>query len=84
MAAPATSASAQIGTLLGNLSTGLNNNGLVAGSAIGFDTTNGNGAYAGTIGDSTGTGGGAVGLVKLGANTLSLTGANTYSGGTTI
>ncbi len=74
-------------TLLTNLTPAITNNGLRAGSAIGFDTTNaagGNFTIADVIADSTGTGGGAVGLAKLGTNTLVLTGANTYSGVTRI
>lgn len=73
-------------TLLTNLST-VDNNGLKAGSNIGFDTTNasgGNFTVADTIANSTGTGGGAVGLTKLGANTLILTADNTYDGATTV
>ncbi len=75
--------SAQIGTLLSNLST-VNNNGLKAGASFGFDTTNLSGTYSTAIADSTGTGGGAVGVAKLGTNTLTLSAANTYTGPTTI
>ena len=72
----------QAGTLFGNLSTGVNNNGLKAGSSVGFDTTNGNANISANLTDSSGTGGGTVGLVKLGANTLTLSGTNSYSGKT--
>jgi autotransporter-associated beta strand protein len=44
---------------------------------LGIDTTNGNFAYASDITQ-------ALGLTKLGDNTLILTGSNTYSGGTTV
>jgi fibronectin-binding autotransporter adhesin len=54
-----------------------------AGSAIGFDTTNapaGGATYASTIGD----GAGSMGVLKLGPNTLTLAGNNTYSGYTAV
>jgi autotransporter-associated beta strand protein len=62
-------------------------NGMNAGSNFGFDTTNASGGtftIADTIADTTGAAGGARGLTKLGTNTLTLTGSNTYSGGTTV
>ena len=74
-------------TLLGNLSTGINNNGLRAGSTIGFDTSNAAGGtftMADAIGDSTGTGGGSLNVDKLGTNTLVFSGANTYNGSTSV
>ncbi|MGA2254373.1 MAG: autotransporter-associated beta strand repeat-containing protein, partial [Thermoguttaceae bacterium] len=46
-------------------------------SVLGIDTTNGNFTYASNISQ-------AVGLTKLGANTLALTGSNTYTGPTTV
>ena len=61
---------------LGNL-LAANSGNFAAGSMLGIDTTGGNFTYNGLIG-------GAMGLTKLGANTLSLSGANTYSGGTTV
>ena len=78
----------QVGTLITNLTTGVNNNGFKAGALIEIDTANA-GATVQTvstiIADSTGTGGGAVGLRKSGANTtLELTGTNTYSGPTLL
>jgi autotransporter-associated beta strand protein len=55
-----------------------------AGSTLGLDTTNATGtfAYAGNLGVNTnGTG---LGLDKLGTGSLELTGANTYTGTTTV
>jgi autotransporter-associated beta strand protein len=48
-----------------------------SGSFLGIDTTGGNFSYGSVIG-------GSIGLNKLGANTLTLTGANTYSGNTLV
>lgn len=73
-------------TLLTNLST-VSNNGLKSGASIGFDTSNAAGGtftVADLIADSTGTGGGTVGFMKLGTGTLVLSGANTYTGNTFI
>lgn len=74
----------QAGTLFSSL-TAVSNNGLKAGSAIGFDTTNAGATIvtvSGKLANSTGTGGGMVGLRKYGGGTLELTGANTYGGQT--
>lgn len=65
---------ADITTLLGT-------GNFAAGSSLGFDTTSGNRLYSGALAD---TPAGALGLIKLGANTLILNGANGYSGGTII
>jgi len=70
-------------TLLGNLTT-VNSNGLQAGSSIGFDTTGGNFTLTNNIANSTGAGGGSLGLTKLGSGTMTLSGSNSYSGGTMI
>jgi autotransporter-associated beta strand protein len=51
-----------------------------ANSFLGIDTTGGNFTYGSSFGD----GAGALGLRKLGTNTLTLTQANTYTGGTRI
>ena len=77
---------AQAAMLLGNLST-VNHNGLLAGSYFGFDTLNAAAlttTISGSIADSSGPGGGAVGLKKYSNGVLLLGGANTYSGKTFI
>ncbi len=76
----------QAGTMLRNLTTGVNSNGLMAGATFGLDTT---GAVtvqelSSNIADSQGPGGGSVSLKKCGAGTLKLLGINTYSGQTII
>ena len=48
-----------------------------AGSTLGIDTTAGNLSYGSSIA-------GSLGLAKLGANTLTLSGSNTYTGRTTV
>jgi fibronectin-binding autotransporter adhesin len=65
--------STQVSTLLANLASN--------GGAIAFDTTHGSGTYANAITD---TSAGALGVTKLGPNALTLSGASTYSGVTTI
>ena len=73
---------AQIGTLLENLTTGVNNNGLMAGSNFVIDTSNASGTVVipNIIKDSQGPGGGAFHLFKAGGGTTQFTGANTYTG----
>ena len=76
-----------VSTLLNGLGGTVNNNGLRAGSAIAFDTTNASGGaftISDAIGDTTGPGGGAVGLRKIGTNTLVLPDTNNYTGPTVV
>jgi len=52
-----------------------------SGATLGVDTATASGTYAGIIANS---GTNVLGLAKLGTNTLTLTGSNTYTGATTI
>ncbi|MBU3694661.1 MAG: filamentous hemagglutinin N-terminal domain-containing protein, partial [Rhodocyclaceae bacterium] len=63
-------------------SIGTATSGFLDGSRLGLDTSAGDFAYSNGISNTNG-GGNALGLVKLGANTLTLSGANTYTGTTT-
>jgi autotransporter-associated beta strand protein len=81
--------SANVTTLLANLggANGGTAGGFATGSSIGFDTTNAAGGQftvPNAIANSTGTGGGAVGVTKLGTGTLNLTAIGTYSGATIV
>ena len=72
----------QAGTLWTNLTT-VQSNGLQNGSTVCFDTSNAGATVqtiSATLTDSTGPGGGVVGLRHFGGGTLELTGANTFSG----
>lgn len=57
--------------------------GLTSGAKLGLDTSSGDFTHTTGIANTNG-GANAVGLRKLGANTLTLTGAGTYTGGTAI
>jgi autotransporter-associated beta strand protein len=79
-----------LSTLLGNLgalggAVGAGQ-GLVKGAKIAFDTTNAAGGVtlADNLANSTGAGGGAIGVVKLGAGMLTLGGSNSFTGGLVI
>jgi autotransporter-associated beta strand protein len=54
------------------------------GTFLGIDTTNASGGTLTYAGDIANPGGNTLGLVKLGANTLVLSGTSTYMGGTTV
>ena len=77
---------AQVGTLLKNLTTSVNSNGLMARSVFCIDTANATGAVTVAIdmSDSKGPGGGAFVLKKCGAGALRLSGNNTYTGQTIL
>jgi autotransporter-associated beta strand protein len=77
---------AQAGTMLKNIATGVNNNGLMAGATFGLDTSKATTVQelSITITDSKGPGGGSVLIRKGGAGTLKISGANTYTGRTII
>lgn len=77
--------------IFSNLSTNVNANGLQAGSFFGLDASTSGGSFtiSTNLTDSTGIGGGSVGLRFFGNNTmgssvLELTGNNTYSGQTIV
>jgi len=77
---------AQAATMLKNITTGVNKNGLMAGATFGLDTSTATTAQelSINIADSQGPGGGSVTLKKCGAGTLRLSGNNTYTGQTII
>ena len=64
-----------------NVTTLLATGNFAAGASVGFDTSAGNRSYSSNLGD---LGANALGLMKAGANTLVVSGSNSYSGGTTI
>ncbi len=57
--------------------------GFQSGSFLGLDTTSGNFSYSTTIANPN-AGANSLGIMKLGTNTLTLSGANTYTGATAI
>lgn len=77
---------AQVAALLRNLTTAVDNNGLMAGAVFSLDTSNATGTVTVPldIADSKGPGGGAFILKKCGAGTLRLSGKNTYAGQTIL
>ena len=74
----ATSGAGSLGGIFSGVGAGSATIILNPGSSVGVDTGSGSVIYAGDITNS------GLGLAKLGANTLTLTGANTYNGLTTI
>lgn len=64
-----------------NIATMLGTGNFQDGACIGFDTTSGARAYTQAIGD---TAAGALGVYKVGRNTLTLSGDNTYNGNTFV
>lgn len=77
---------AQAKTLLGNLTTSIDNNGLTAGTSFGIDTSNSSGpvVFDQVIADSSGNGAGVLHLTVEGLQALVLNQANTYSGNTAL
>ncbi|MEI7902760.1 MAG: autotransporter-associated beta strand repeat-containing protein [bacterium] len=75
-----------VGAFLRNLTTSVNNNGLMGGSVLCLDTANAKDpvVVAANISDSKGSGGGAFLLKKCGAGTIQFTGKNTYTGQTIL
>jgi len=69
------------GVVDGDIGTLLGTGNFAAGAALGFDTTLGNRTYASALNDPSGV---MLGLTKVGNNTLTLSGANGYTGHTTI
>lgn len=72
--------------LLTDLNTGVNHNGMRAGSmfSINLDSASGNQTFDQVISDSTGSGGGAIGFMNRGFNTLTINQVNTYTGPTIV
>lgn len=76
----------QIGTLLGNLTSSVNENGLMGGSTLSLDTANAKETVtiSADIADSKGPGGGSFLLRKCGAGTVRLSGNNSYTSQTIL
>jgi len=64
-----------------NVATLLGSGTFAAGASFGFDTGSGNRVSSANIAN---TAGGALGLIKMGANALTLSGSNSYTGPTTV
>jgi autotransporter-associated beta strand protein len=64
-----------------NITTMLSSGNFVNGAAVGFDTSAGNRTYGLNLANSSS---GAIGLVIVGPDTLTLSGTNTYTGGTIV
>jgi autotransporter-associated beta strand protein len=71
---------ADVATIVGNLTTGINHNGLQGGSLLDLEI-NAATTYPSILADSTGSGSGSLGLVKTGGSGLTLDQDNTFSGG---
>lgn len=76
----------QLSTLITNLTSSVNNNGLQANSYLAINTGNATSdvVVSANLPDSVGTGGGQVNFKTFGAGTVKLTGTNTYSGKTAV
>ena len=76
----------QVGTLLGDLTRSVNDNGLMGGSFVSLDTANATEpvTISSSITDSKGPGGGSFLLRKCGPGTMRLSGNNTFSGQTIL
>ena len=76
----------QVGTLLGNLTRAVNDNGMMGGSFLCLDTSNATQpvTISANLGDSKGPGGGAFLLKKCGSGAMRLSGSNTYTGQTIL
>lgn len=75
-----------LNTLITNLTSSVNNNGLQAGSYLAIDTKNATSdvVISSNLLDSVGSGGGAVAFKTFGKGTVNLSGNNTYSGKTAV
>ncbi len=76
-----------LGLIETNMAASTSTVGMLAGSILGLDTTNagtGGFTYNGALGNAGASGINAVGLAKMGTNTLTLGGTNTYTGPTVV